>query len=79
MKRKRHAGMFKPGQSGNPAGRPKANYTIRSLARAHTPEALAQLFHIATSRHSSPSASGRAFEAILNIGWGRPRVANQSW
>ena len=39
----RHAGMFKPGQSGNPSGRPKSDKTIRDLAKIHTEDALKNL------------------------------------
>ena len=65
--------MWKPGQSGNLSGRPKADFTIRSLARAHTAEAIQKLMEIATSSKSSVSARGRAFEVILNLGWGKVR------
>ncbi len=34
---------WKKGQSGNPAGRPKASYRVAELAREHTEEALATL------------------------------------
>ena len=70
----RHSGMWKPGQSGNPKGRPKSdltNYIVRDLARNHTPEAIQKLFDIATSRMAPPSVQLRATEAILNIGWGK--------
>lgn len=71
--RQRHSGMWVKGQSGNPKGRPKTDYTIRSLARMHTPEAIQKLFEIATSREAPTSAQLRAFEVILNLGWGKVR------
>jgi Family of unknown function (DUF5681) len=37
---------FKPGQSGNPSGRPKSDYEIQALARAHTPAAIEALVEI---------------------------------
>ena len=61
----RHAGMFKPGQSGNPTGRPKSDATIRELAKAHTPEAIETLVEIATNQKASSTA-------ILDRGWGKP-------
>jgi hypothetical protein len=70
--RKRHSGMFKPGQSGNPSGRPKMEKTIRDLARAHTREAILTLAEIARNPKSSDSARVQACNAILDRGWGKP-------
>jgi hypothetical protein len=56
---------FKPGQSGNPGGRPKG---IGSLARAHTSEALKALVDALRSpRERVPAAI-----ALLDRGWGKP-------
>ncbi len=62
---------WKPGQSGNPGGRPRLIGPIRDLARAHTETAIETLVDIMT-RSKSDAARARAAEAILDRGWGRP-------
>jgi len=74
----RHAGMFQPGQSGNPAGRPKQDRNIRDLARAHTQEAFETLIEIAGNPKTSPSARVQACNSILDRGWGRPVQTNKN-
>ena len=63
---------WKPGQSGNPGGRPKGEGDIRELARAHTPKAIGTLVKVMNDENAAPSARVAASEAILNRGWGRP-------
>jgi hypothetical protein len=63
---------FKPGQSGNPSGRPKAILDVIHLARTHTPMAIGALVKIATSKTSPPAAIVAASVALLDRGWGRP-------
>jgi hypothetical protein len=67
----RHAGMFKPGQSGNPSGRPKSDKTIRDLAKVHTEDALKTLAEIVNNPKSSDTARVQACNAILDRGWGK--------
>ncbi len=67
----RHAGMFKPGKSGNPAGRPKSDKTIRDLAKVHTEDALKTLSEIVKNPEASDTARVQACNALLDRGWGK--------
>ena len=62
---------FKPGQSGNPGGRPKEIGYVRDLAREHTEEAIEKLVAIMRSS-TKESLCLAAAEALLSRGWGRP-------
>ena len=66
----RHAGMFKPGQSGNLSGRPKSDKTIRDLAKIHTEDALKTLSEIVKNPKASDTARVQACNALLYRGWG---------
>ena len=72
IEKKRHPGMFKPGQSGNPTGRPKSDVTIRELARVHTGEAIQTLAAIAQNPKATDSARVQACTSLLDRGWGKP-------
>jgi hypothetical protein len=63
---------FKPGQSGNPRGRPKIIEDIVTAAREQTPLAMATLIRIASDRDAPPAAQVAAAQALLDRGWGRP-------
>ena len=67
----RHAGMFKPGQSGNLSGRPKSDKTIRDLAKIHTEDALKTLAEIVNNPKASDTARVQACNALLDRGWGK--------
>ena len=58
---------FRPGQSGNPGGRPRQDVT--ALARAHTREAIEAL----VAALKRPKEAVPAAVALLNRGWGLPR------
>lgn len=60
---------FKPGQSGNPGGRPKEDPEVKELARQHTAEAIERL--AAWMRSDNPKASVSAAVQLLDRGWGR--------
>jgi hypothetical protein len=68
----RHSGMFKPGASGNPLGRPKSDVTIRELAKAHTEGAIHTLAKIMNDPKASHTARVHAACALLDRGWGKP-------
>jgi hypothetical protein len=64
---------FKPGQSGNPGGRPKLPEDIRhvrELARQYTADAVQTLIGV-MERSSSDSARVAAANALLDRGWGK--------
>ena len=65
-------GTFKPGQSGNPSGRPKVIGHVQELARAQTDAAIRTLTEI----HGDPSqpapARVAAAQALLDRAWGKP-------
>lgn len=63
---------FKPGQSGNPGGRPKENNKLRELARAHTELAIATLAEICANFKEKGAARIAAAQALLDRGYGKP-------
>jgi len=71
---KRKRTSWKPGQSGNPAGRPKRTpeqKEIEDLARTWSRAAINRLGKIATKGEDKDAV--RACEAILDRGFGRSR------
>ena len=64
---------FRPGQSGNPGGRPKAERNVRELAQQHTAEAVEALVDVV--RTGKPAERVQAATALLDRGWGRPSAS----
>jgi hypothetical protein len=62
--------VWRPGQSGNPGGRPKISAEIRDLARDHGSKAIERF--VALMHSKSLSVAVRAAEALLDRGYGRP-------
>ena len=63
---------WKPGQSGNPGGRPAQLTDVRDAARQRTVIAIGTLESICTDAKEPAAARVSAAEALLNRGWGRP-------
>src|SRR6478752_2289478 len=77
IKRRAPSTAFKPGQSGNPGGRPKGLRDVIELARLHTPAAIESLVRIMSSEKSPPAAVVAASVALLDRGWGKPMQSNE--
>jgi len=63
------SGSFKPGQSGNPSGRPKSDIRLKELAKEHTEAAIATLVKGLTFKGERSRIA--AAEALLDRGWGK--------
>ena len=70
---KRVGHRWKPGQSGNPGGRPKTVAEIRELLKSHAPMAVARLVELAGSKNEA--VAERAASAILDRAGIRPIAA----
>jgi hypothetical protein len=68
--RKTPSSAWRPGQSGNPGGRPKVAAEIRELARDHGPKPIERL--VALMHSENEIVAVRAAEALLDRGYGRP-------
>ena len=64
--------VIRPGQSGNPGGRPKGLIEVVTLARAQTRAAIRPLADIIQDGQSE-AAHIAAANALLDRGWGKPR------
>lgn len=64
--------MFKPGQSGNPAGRPKMDQNVRELAKAESVDAIRELSAIMRDEKAPYLARIQACNSILDRAWGKP-------
>ena len=64
------ATRFKPGQSGNPRGRPKVAAEARELARQHGPRALERLVELIES--DDERVALMAAKEILDRAYGKP-------
>jgi hypothetical protein len=63
---------FKPGQSGNPGGRPKGIISLVELARAQTEDSIKTLVQVRDDTNAPAAARVGASNALLDRGWGRP-------
>ena len=62
---------FQPGQSGNPGGRPRVIAELQELARAHAPQAIAELARLAKDAKSEPARIA-AIKELLDRAYGKP-------
>lgn len=63
--------QFKPGESGNPAGPPKAIREVAAAARPYTEEMLSTLVRIARDTKATAAARVNAAQYILDRAWGK--------
>ena len=65
---------FKPGQSGNPGGRPKEAAEVKALARSHSKAAVEKLVDLMRSSADERTIIA-ACNSILDRGLGKPAQA----
>jgi hypothetical protein len=64
--------MFKPGQSGNPSGRPKGLLPIRTLCRRVTYELYEKALAMIRDDETPPAVKATLIATMWDRGWGRP-------
>lgn len=63
---------FKPGQSGNPGGRPKGIADVQALAREFTSDAVDTLVKVMKNTKAPAAARVAAAAHVLDRGFGKP-------
>ncbi len=71
----RTATSFKPGQSGNPSGRPRKFGAIRALAQVYSETAIRTLVEL--MGNSDPRVRLNAANSVLDRAVGRPAIADE--
>lgn len=69
---------FKPGQSGNPNGRPKVPEGVKDLARQFTELSVNTLAEICRKKKAPAAARVMAATALLDRAWGKPVQVNEN-
>jgi hypothetical protein len=72
MARRATSTSFKPGQSGNPNGRPRVLADVQNTAREHSSEAIETLAGIMRNPKVPAAARISAACALLDRGYGKP-------
>jgi hypothetical protein len=72
MPRRANSTSFRPGQSGNPNGRPKVVADVQDAAREHSGEAIETLAGIMRDPKAPAAARTSAACALLDRGYGKP-------
>ena len=75
MPKRANSTSFRPGQSGNPNGRPKVVADVQNAAREHSSEALDTLAQIMRNPKAPAAARTSAACALLDRGYGKPSQA----
>ena len=68
---KKNKTSFKPGQSGNPNGRPKIPDEFKELAKKYSVDALKKVISIMEDREAENRDQLRASEIIMDRAWGK--------
>ena len=68
---RKRGGRFVKGQSGNPRGRPKADFSLADLARQHTEEGLQVLLKLMRNDDVAPNARIAAVGILFDRGYGK--------
>ena len=63
---------FRPGESGNPGGRPRAVAAIRDLVQAKGPDLVERLMTMALADETEDRVRIEAIKVLLDRGYGRP-------
>jgi len=72
MPRRANSTSFRPGQSGNPNGRPRVLADVQNAAREHSGEAIETLAGIMRDPKAPAAARTSAACALLDRGYGKP-------
>ena len=75
MPRRANSTSFRPGQSGNPNGRPRVLADVQNAAREHSGEAIETLARIMRDPKAPAAARISAACALLDRGYGKPSQA----
>lgn len=70
-KRKAPHTAFKPGQSGNPGGKPKGLAEMQELCRGHTVECVQAILRVVRAKKTTSAAIVAGANSILDRGWGK--------